>query len=293
MNIVPIFAEVTGDGVSYSNLAYVLRGNALLQALKNNNYEKAFSYLDLETKYKWETEFEETNMDLKYKQVTIGEDNFYVDEETYNNEYKFYLTDDDEAVFWRSIYEKKDYIIPAHKADLYLNDLEPFEKHGFLDYNLNGVDYYIDGYAYNYDIQNVGNSLFKIMPEEHYKRAKNQIKEEEKVTKEIIQKLRDMGYDGYVDEYKRKWIDNFKQLKKDGISIVGYKLTLVDRSENRYQLDYQLKLNVNGKITYDFGVSFMAKNNGFYPSGGSIPDSAIEYDNIPIINAFSPVISVK
>ncbi len=287
--------EVKGDGISYSNLVYVLRGNALLQALKNNNYEKAFSYLNLEALYEWETEFQDTDMDLEYKQVKVGEGNFYVDEETYNNEYKFYLTDKDEAVFWQSIYQKKDFMIPVHKVDLYLNDLEPFEEHSFLNYKLNGADYYINGDTYNYDVQNIGNSIFKIMPEDYYIQVKKQIKEEEKVTKEIIQRLRDMGYDGYVAEYKRKWIDNFKQLKEEGISIVGYKLTLVDRSEKRYQLDYQLKLNVNGKITYDYGVTFMAKYNGYYPSGGSIPipDSSIEFDNIPIIDAFSPVISIK
>lgn len=283
--------EVKGDGISYSNLAYVLRGNALLQALKNNNYEKAFSYLNLESLYEWETEFEETNINSRYKPVKIGEENFYVDEDLYNNEYKFYLTDDDEAVFWQSIYQKKEYMIPADKADLYLNDLEPFEKHSFLDYKVNGTDYYINGDFYNYNIQNVGNSLFKIMPEDYYNQTIKQIKEEEKVTKEIIQSLRDMGYNGYVDEYKRKWIDNFKQLKKEGISIVGYKLTLADRSDKRYQLDYHLKLDVNGKITNDYGVIFMAKNNGFYPSGGFVPDS--ESDNIPIVEAFHPTISVK
>lgn len=59
------------------------------------------------------------------------------------------------------MYQKNNYMIPAHKANLYLNDLETYEKHGFLNYKLNGIDYYINGDYFNYDIQNVGNSIFK------------------------------------------------------------------------------------------------------------------------------------
>lgn len=276
--------EVKGDGVSYSSLTYVLRGNALLRALKNGNYEKAFNYLNLKALYDWETEFEETDMDLEYTQVKIGGDSFYVDEETYKNEYQSYLIDKDEAVFWKSIYLKKDYMIPAPKAELYLNDLEADKWHDFMEYMVNGIDYYIDGDRYNYDIKNVGNSIFKIMPEEYYNRVKKQIKEEEKENKKIIQKLLDMGYEGYVTDYKQQWIDNFAKLEEEGITIKDYKITMVDRVEGRYQLNYQLKLNVNGKINNDYSITFMAKENGFYPSGGGVSDSSMGFDKIPIIS---------
>ncbi len=278
--------EVKGDGISYSNLAYVLRGNALLRALKNDNYEKAFSYLNLKPLYEWETEFEETDLDLKFKQVTIGGDNFYVDEGTYNNVYQFYMNDDDEASFWRSIYLNNDYMIPVQKAALYLDELEDIEKHDFLVYTVNGHDYYIDGKRFNYDIENVGNSIFNIMPADYYNQIKTQIKDEEKETKEIIQKFLNKGYGGYVDEYKQQWINNFHQLKEDGVTITGYKLTSVNRLEKRYQLDYQHKLSVNGKITYDYGVIFSTKDHGFYPIGGFVSGSSMESDKIPIISAF-------
>lgn len=285
--------EVKGDGVSYSSLPYVLRGYSLLNSLKNGNYEKAFSYLNLKALYDWEIEFEEVDLDLMYKQVKIGGNSFYIDEETYNNEYQYYLADEDEAAFWRSIYLRQSYMIPVNKAELYLKDLEDVVWHNFIEYMVNGRAYYINGEFCDYKIENVGNNLFKIMPEDYYNEAKTQIKEEEKETKRIIQIFIDMGYDGYVADYKRQWINNFKQLEEDGITIEGYKITLVDFTDRRFQLNYQLKLDVNGEINNDYGVTFMGKENGFYPSGGSISGSSMESDKIPIISAFGHTLNYE
>lgn len=285
--------EVKGDGVSYSSLQHVLRGNALLKSLKKGNYEKAFSYLNLQAMYDWETEFEETDLDLEYNQIKIGGDIFYVDEETYNNDYQYYLKDEDEATFWRSIYLRQNYMIPVHKAELYLKDLEDVEWREFMIYMVNGSDYYINGGFCDHNVENVGNSIFEIMPEDYYNLVKKQIKEEEKEVKEVIQRIIDMGYDGYVADYKQQWINNFEQLKEDGITIEGYKITLVDYTESRYQLNYQLKLNVNGKINNDYGITFMAKENGFYPSGGSVSGLSMESDQIPITSAFGHTLNLK
>jgi hypothetical protein len=285
--------EVKGVGIGYSSLPYAFRGNELLRALENGNYEKAFSFLNLKALYDRETEFEETDIASEYTPVKIGGDIFYVDEETYKNEYQYYMTDKDEAVFWRSIYFKNNYMIPTSKAELYLNDIEAGKGQDFMEYMVNGIDYYIDGDNYNYDINNVGNSIFIIMPEEYYNRVKINIMEEEKETKEIIQKFIDMGYDGYVAEYRQQWINNFEQLKGEGITIVGSKLTLVDHVEGRYQLNYQLKLNVSGNINYDYHVTFMVKENGFYPSGGGVSGLSMEADKIPIIGAFGHSLNTK
>ena len=278
--------EVRGDGVSYSSLPYVIRGNALLESLKNGNYEKAFSYLNLKALYDWETEFEEVDLDLMYKQVKIGGDSFYIDEETYNNDYQNYLTDKDEATFWRSIYLRENYMIPVNKAELYLKDLEDIEWYKLMEYKVNGRAYYINGEYFSYKIENVGNSLFRIMQDDYYNQAKKQIKEEEKETKRIIQIFLDMGYDGYVADYKQQWINNFEQLKDKGITIEGYIITLIHNNDSRYQLDYRLKLNVNGEINNDYGVTFLGNENGFYPSGGFVSGLSMEYDRVPIISAF-------
>lgn len=152
--------EVKGEGVSYSSLTYVLRGNALLRELKYGNYEKAFSYLNLEPMYEW------------------------------------------------------------------------------------------------WDTENI-------------------------------------GYDSYVAEYKQQWINKFEKLKEEEITIVGYKITLVDYTGGRYQLDYRLKLNVNGNVNYNYGVTFMANENGFYPNGGSVSGSSMESDKIPIIGAFGYTLNIE
>lgn len=171
--------EVKGDGVCYSNLTYVIRGNALLRTLKNDDYEKAFSYLNLKAEYEMETKFEETDLDAQYKQVEIGGVSFYVDEQIYKNEYRLYKEDNDEAMFWMSVCLQRDFIIPVEKAELYLNDFEVDEKPNLLAYKANGHDYYVNGDTCNYNGSNDWSSTFRIMPEEYYHQIKEQIKEDE------------------------------------------------------------------------------------------------------------------
>ena len=279
--------EAKGDGISYSSLKYAIKGYALLHELKTGDYEKAFSYLDLKALYEWETEYEEQNLDSMYKQVVIGGISYYLDEETFQNEYHQYLTYEDEAFFWESIYLKDEYMIPVSKAELYLKNLEAVNWQDFMEYKVSNTIYYINGKYRDFDVENVGSSLFKIMPEDYYMQVKEQITAEDKVTKAIIQRLLDMGYEGYVAEYQQQWIDNFKKLEEQGITIDGYKLTLLDHGDTRYQLDYKLKLNDNGEINSDYGLTFMAKKNGFYPSGGSISGASMESEKIPIISALS------
>lgn len=277
--------EVKGDGVSFSSLKYAIKGYALLHELKAGDYEKAFSYLDLKALYDWETEYEEPNIDSMYRQVVIGSISYYLDEETFQNEYQQYLTTNDEDLFWEAIYLKDDYMIPASKAKLYLKDLEEVNWQEFMEYNVSNAVYYINGRYCGFDVENVGSSLFKIMPEDYYVQAKEQIEAEDKVTKSIIQRFLDMGYKGYVADYQQQWIENFEKLEEQGITIVGYKLTLLDYDDTRYQLDYKLKLNENGEVNNDYGLTFMAKKNGFYPSGGSISGASMESEKIPIISA--------
>ncbi|MFT4145091.1 MAG: zf-HC2 domain-containing protein [Mobilitalea sp.] len=277
--------EAKGDGISFSSLKYAVKGYALLHELKSGDYEKAFTYLDLKALYDWETEYEEPNLDSKYRQVTIGGAAFYIDMETFNSDYQQYLAYNDEAFFWKSIYLKNEYMIPASKAELYLKESEEVNWQDFMEYKVNNALYYINGRYRDFDVENVGSSLFNIMPEDYYVQVKQQIEAENKVTKSIIQRLLDMGYEGYVAEYQQQWIENLEKLEKQGITIVGYKLTMLDHGDTKYQLDYKLKLNDNGDINNDYGLTFFANKNGFYPSGGSISGASMESKEIPIINA--------
>lgn len=278
--------EAQGDGVSYSSMKHVLKGYALLRALKNENYEKAFSYLNLRGLYEWETEFKETDLDAKYVKVTLDDSIYYVDNDTYNNFYLNYLNDQDEAALWKSIYLDGDYMIPVSKADLYLKNAVEINWNEFLVYQWNGTYYYINGSQYSYSVDNLGNTPFRIMPEDYYIQVKNEIEQQDSISKAIIQDLRDIGYDGYVAKYKEQWINNFSRLKEKGIHIAGYKLSYVDFHDGRYQLNYKLKLNVNGEINNDYGVIFMANKIDFYPSGGSVAGTINYYEEIPIIDAF-------
>lgn len=284
--------EIKGEGVSYSSLIPVLRGNALLRALKNGNYEKAFSYLNLEAWYGFEIEVSESEEDSGYTQIKIGDDIYYINDEVYNNAYRSYLADEDEAAFWKLIYQTSNYMIPASKVELYLYGNEDFDRNDLMEINIDDKIYYIDGKTYNYDTKNAEYAWFSIMTEEQYNQLIELRKEAEKESKRIINHLIDMGYDGYVAEYKQQWIENFEQLKEEGITIVGYQIKGVYHMENRYQLDFQLKLNVDGEINYDYGVTFMAQNNGFYPSGGSVSGKSMENDRIPIISAFGHSINM-
>ncbi|MDF2845945.1 MAG: hypothetical protein K0R00_4371 [Herbinix sp.] len=176
-------------------------------------------------------------------------------------------------------------MIPALKAELYLKNLDTVNWQDFMEYKVSNTVYYINGRYRDFDVENVGSSLFNIMPEDYYVQVKEQIEAQDKVAKAIIQRLLDMGYEGYVAEYQQQWIENFEKLEEQGITIVGNKLTLLDYEGTRYQLDYKLKLNDNGEINNDYGLTFMANKNGFYPSGGSISGASMESEKIPIISA--------
>ncbi len=277
--------EAKGDGISYSSLKYALKGYALLHELKTGDYEKAFSYLDLKALYDWETEYEEPSLDSKYQLVTIGDTSFYIDVDTFKNDYQQYLTYKDEALFWKAIYLKNNYMIPASKAELYLKDGGEVNWKDFMEYKVSNDLYYINGQYCDFNIENVGTTLFTVMPEDYYIQTKEQIEAESKVSKAIIQRFIDMSYEGYVAEYKQQWINNFNRLEKQGVTIVGYKLTMLDHGDTKYQLNYKLKLNDNGDINNDYGLTFFANKNGFYPSGGSISGASMEYEKIPIISA--------
>lgn len=278
--------ELRGDGISYSSLPYVLKANSLLGELEAGNYEKAFTNLKLEALYQSEIEFTETNLDSEYKEVTIGGDLYYVNEQIYLNDFQNYQIQEDEKAFWTSIYMGGTYMIPASKAEMYLKDDSLVEWQNFMEYPIKETNYYIEGNCFNYTVDAVGSYVFDIMPEEYYDMVKSNIKETEEDVKEIIAKISNMGYEGYVSSYEQQWIKNFEELKSKGITIIGYKPTMISRLEWGYQLNYQLKLNVNGEILNDYGVIFAAKKDGFYPIGGTVSEAAMETDSVPIINAF-------
>ncbi len=258
--------QVRGEGICYTNIPVVIKSYALLSQVKKGNYEKAFDYLNIPARYNGliAPEYEIRSLEDLYRLVTIGSRDYYVDEQTFLNEYAWYIKDKDESAFWTNVYRYSYYIIPEEQyKQMRKDNLEIVGEESALITSSYG-NYYVPSNFTNSDsgsetLENLAGES-NILPVDVYLTALEKERKQEEAAREWRRKYIDMGYSNYYKACKEYFVTKMEDLSKNGIIIAGIKLRSISRYESyqEYELDYDLIFKVDGKSIKGIGVSFRA-----------------------------------
>jgi|GEM_PF-6664828 hypothetical protein len=286
--------QAGGEGICYTNIGVVFKAYSMLTEIKKGNYEKAFTYLDIERSYRELTNPIKTeSLDDIYTLITIGGTDYYVKEQIVNY-YEQYKQDNDELSFWRNIYLDNDYIIPKDKYDQLL-EVNPkiSEENTEEDYIDNGnspvlissaygnfyIPYHFKSSSASVNGTEILNQLANIeadiLPIKVYETILEQIKKDDAEQERIRQEYIDMGYESYYASYKNNFVDNMKRLSESRIKLSDTNLKGIFRMNediNEYQLDYDMIFKADGTIVKGFGLTIMA-TEGKINFGGSYTET--------------------
>ncbi|WP_310605095.1 zf-HC2 domain-containing protein [Anaerosporobacter sp.] len=302
-NVYLIHNEIKQEGISYSSLDEIFTSRRFLKELKKGNYEKAFEYFDVKSLYEGEagyTDLEQTVYEENYKKIVVDNEVYYVQNRTYENEYNDYEKNKDTTDFWSSIYYRGNSIIP--EEDFNALNVEEGDSHRIYgtvvmegkryvvsveneNYFFNGDDN-IDRETYVIGLE-IGSDEYihlfgsmdewSLVPEVIYENRNKEARESIAYAAEIGEKYRALGYSGYYESCKEKFINAMKELESKGVSIVGYNIDYLYESGHRIQ--YQITLS-NGKESFKGqGVDFSITKAGIIIGAGYIKTEVSETQN--------------
>lgn len=243
-----IHNEIEKDGVCFSNLDDLYRCNKFMKAVQKGDYEKAFSYFNVEATYE--------NLINGYKQtavvplhkVDIDDEVWYVDKSLYLNEYQTYSKTGDSREFWRSIlisnmeHNGRTPIPKELMTEQFLKDLENEEIVAFSEgetIRVGADTYYLwkdsadrEFYVINEKTDaplGERNSLDYSFVEDarcsskrNYEEWMGEQRKQQEELDEYVKTYKAMGLKTYVEHEKKYFIENMEQFKKEGFRIKSF-----------------------------------------------------------------------
>ena len=295
--------QIEGEGVCFTNLDELYASYAFLKAVEKGNYEKAFSYIDVEGMYEEMTTGQLdgfTDWDALYTKAEIGGKVYYVDKEIYLNEYRTYQADGDEARFWESILIdnsqhscqtpipgdvfdeavalfKEDYfeeqlavtIVTDETVDEILRDdpdVDIYECYYSAITSEEGDTYYYLSYGNDTvsELINIFGDYSKCLPEVVFEQLKTETAKDYARNSACADYYRDMGLEMYTQLLKEEFLSNMQELEQTGITIKSFSL---EHIYDGGQIDMALRCVQQG-VLYDLGGICFASNGGRLTIGG-------------------------
>lgn len=286
------FNQVRGSGLSYTAIPKVLECNAFLSALKHKDYNKAFTYIDVEEVFNDHASIIYADVSqhplAEYNQAEIGGFTYYVNEEVYNNTYRFYLEDGDEFEFWYSLLNTNEnrhntwWAFPERFMSQFQEQIKMDDSDHlkcFLeDFELvegENASYYVDGnYAdlmsldecFGVDSLEIDKDIY---PEYYYNLKMERMEEIISQQNAYSNQYIELGLDKYTELSKSTFESNLNSFTSKGYALTGYRLNDVDiiREEGggiSYQITYDLSVTRDGVTvtTSDFYICITCDNDG-------------------------------
>lgn len=315
--ILPLFGlgiltknEITKEGICFSNLDDLYYSKSFFKAIQNKDYERAFTYLDVEAVYDQLINGYVFSEREKRYEVEIGEETWYIDESLYLNEYQTYINNEDESEIWMSLILANSShngrtAIPKEKmTEELLNQINTSdeginividEKNASLDeediYYLwqddTGREFYYLGQEQQTDegTEILDDALFlesRCIPQRVYDDLMESRKEEETVIKAYVDYYKDMGFETYKEKSKKYFLENMKRFEEEGFTISSFKLVpyyYYNEPNRSWEITASLKVYKDGSLcteTYQY-------ENGMNETRNSI--DIISTDNGVIIHS--------
>jgi Predicted integral membrane protein len=135
------YNQIRGENICFTSLDEWLIAKSYIHALKQGNYKKAFSYIDLRPLYDMVANDQSDNIpsfEDTYTKIIVGDDTLYVVNKIYINEYQEYLKNQDVTAFWASMLSLND----TYSGDVYIPEKQ-FDAARKLNEEKKGVSYHI------------------------------------------------------------------------------------------------------------------------------------------------------
>lgn len=277
--------QARGAGLSFTAIPHVIQTGAFLSALTDEEYDKAFSLVDVAKVYDSNStplyaDFADHPL-AQYQEIQLGGAIYYVTDNVYQNEYAHYLQDGDEVQFWINLllFHESTHdpllIVPeaimpkiqrriASDADL-TQTLESFLS-SFTLIGDGAVRYYMDS-TIPAELLTSSDSLFYVLPACYYNQAVRQAKEEIAEMNEFSAGYAALGLEGYQELSRTVFSENLESLAQKGIVIDGWRLTdIYVTDDGAYHITYALKLKKYGQPVTGMSVELTSGKGGVISS---------------------------
>lgn len=288
--------QIKGDGVSFANLDEIYITNRFLKAIQSKDYNKAFTYLNVEGMYEdmIKNQVEDLyDWDSEYSEVKVGGRSWYVNREVYLNDYQAYLSSGDEAAFWENmmIYNSEhrgNTAIPQEQftaAAALFNKERNTQVHVAMDSSIYDDGYYYtefiseDGSIYYYpatgghfvyEDETLMNGSYSI-PASVYEKQMVTIKQEHAKVKGCANYYKELGLEAYKEMLKKEFLTNMQKLEDLGITIESFSLHNIVKGGNEtgeWQVDINLICRQGGNRSTSGGIIAFVRNGSLMVSGG-------------------------
>ncbi|WP_312653307.1 zf-HC2 domain-containing protein [Proteiniclasticum sp.] len=289
--------QAKGEGIAFTNLEELYATRSFLKAVQKGEYERAFSYIDVDRLYESVTGDPIEHIDdwdSKYIEVEIDGELWYVNSEVYQSDYEAYLKSGDADEFWAAmmIYNSEQRSTTAIPETRFENSAKIFAIHsgrsirvvdkdtvvpdyGF-DYTLlkaaDGKMFYYPTYGGSYDEndpQVLINGSF-IIPASVYETFMILIDQETEKVKETAEYYRKMGISSYTEILKKDFLSNMQNLRNQGITISSFSFSNLYRhtDSGEWQFDISLICEQGSSRSSSGGIIVFAKDRSLEISGG-------------------------
>lgn len=288
------YNQVRGEGICFTNLDEISKAKTYFRAIKQGDYEKAYSMMDIKRMYNDLTIDQLRvlqNWTKEYHEVKVGTQTLYVNDEVYNNDYRAYKENKDEAAFWANmlIYNSEhrgDIFIPKEVFDagkklvetngLATNNIKVIEKKNVADNKIEGSDGFT--YVLTKDIKGdefyvlsdeqdyiTSNTLIYSMclPQSVYEQSKKFYDNELKKITACSEYYKKMGYHTFRERLKKVFVERMKDLETKGIKIKNntVRSTYYMKNDEGKGGSWTIVLGIKSK-SQDVGEVDIRKTNG-------------------------------
>jgi len=264
--------QILGTGLSYTAIPRVLEVDAFMSAIKNEEFERAFSYIDIEgifygyaaTEY---SDFSQHPLS-QYQRAEIDGRMYYVTEEICQNEYAQYRKDNDAVEFWFNLlqyYESRHdifFLFPEEMMAEFESKIAGDEDLSFLENFLQefclseGVDgnYYVGATSFNMAELTMErfteNDMLELYPAFYYNQTIQKTKENIAAQNAYANQYVELGLEAYTELSKTVFVENLESIASEGYKFDGYRLSDITSSrvngKEHFQITYAIDITKDG-----------------------------------------------
>lgn len=234
--------QVRGSGLCFTSADDRYYAKTFLRAVQKGDYDKAFSLLDVERMYAQITERNMVPENIgAYREAEIGNQQWYLREEIWLNEYQDYLEDQDQATFWSRIMAADDKVytpaaIPEEQYEAAAEKLrqtaDERTSNGSKEETGKMGDSYDktvlpSGEAFyrrsGWDI-NVVTFYEPCIPADIYEENRDMALEQNEIVESCVSYYEDMGYETYKELVREKFLAQMEEMEQQGLKIRGLQI---------------------------------------------------------------------
>lgn len=305
--------QVRGEGICFTNLDDIYRTSRFLNAVKNGNYEKAFSYLDLETVYqdlitpsiKPEAAF--------YEEISVAGNTYYIAPNSFSTPDSGDIPEEEAAGFWYDFSHYDIFLIPEQfypglSASEYFESFQEEHQADILEDRIYFIQIGADHFYLRLQNKTDGEELaslseteladmlfyqgLPIIPEELFHSILEDENQQIANELEYVNLYREMGAENFIAQSRQNFIGHMEEMEQNQFVITGYHFSSADFLTDNWQINFNLDVTYQNIAVNGYGISMSSRESGLYHSGTYLVSAKFQNDKMAKDDIKWPVFSI-